>query len=244
MFRSLSGCSHFSFSKVMPMFNFSYFCGYGLWLVILSTLTGSVMAQEKVVIDLPEPVQTGQYSLGQLLHERRSLREYSSEALSLSDVGQLLWAAQGITDPRGYRTAPSAGALYPLELYLVAGNVKGLDAGVYHYQIRKHRLIQHLSGDKRKMLGRAALMQTWLAQAPAVIVFSADYKRTSIKYGKRSKRYVHMEVGHAAQNLFLQAEDLGLGTVVVGAFFDEAVADLLQLPSKFKPLVLMPVGQE
>ena len=223
---------------------FKYFNRHGLWLITLLTLASSALAQDKVIIDLPEPVQTGQYSLGQLLQERRSLRDFSSQALDLSEVGQLLWAAQGITDPRGYRTAPSAGALYPLELYLVAGNVKGLDAGVYHYQVRKHRLIQHVAGDKRDELARAALAQMWLASAPAIIVFSADYKRTSIKYGKRSKRYVHMEVGHAAQNLFLQAGDLGLGSVVVGAFFDDDVAELLQLPSKFTPLVLMPVGKE
>ena len=226
------------------MFNFKCLNGYALSLLVLFTTTDISLAQEKVVIELPKPVQTGQYSLGQLLQERRSLREYSSEALNLTEIGQLLWAAQGITDQRGYRTAPSAGALYPLELYLVTGNVNGLEAGVYHYQIRKHRLIQHVAGDKRNKLAWAAVVQTWLGKAPAIIVFCADYKRTSIKYGKRSKRYVHMEVGHAAQNLFLQAEDLGLGTVVVGAFYDDEVAELLQLPSKFTPLALMPVGKK
>ena len=182
--------------------------------------------------------------MGQLLQQRRSVREYSSESLSLSDIGQLLWAAQGVTHPRGLRTAPSAGALYPLELYVVAGNINGLEAGVYHYQIHKHRLVLHVSGDKRKELGEAAYMQTWLSEAPAVFVFSADYKRTSKKYGKRAKRYVHMEVGHAAQNLFLQAEDIGLGSVVVGAFYDEEVAELLQLPAGFAPLALMPAGKK
>ena len=164
--------------------------------------------------------------------------------MSLAEVGQLLWAAQGITDLRGFRTAPSAGALYPLELYIVAGNVSGLAPGVYRYQVRKHRLIQHITGDKRKELARAALSQNWLAEAPVVFVFCAEYKRTSIKYGKRAKRYVHMEVGHAAQNLFLQAEDLDLGTVVVGAFYDDDVSDLLQLPSQYEPLTLMPVGKK
>jgi SagB-type dehydrogenase family enzyme len=202
------------------------------------------MAQEKQIIDLPKPTQAGQYSLGQLLQQRRSLRDYSSQPVSLEEVGQLLWAAQGITHPNGLRTAPSAGALYPLELYVVAGNVTGLEAGVYHYQIHNHRLAKHVSGDNRKALAQAAYMQTWLSEAPVVFVFSADYKRTSKKYGKRAKRYVHIEVGHAAQNLFLQAEDLGLGSVVVGAFFDEDVAELLQLPSGFAPLALMPVGKK
>ena len=202
------------------------------------------MAQEKRIIDLPKPTQSGQYSLGQLLQQRRSLREYSAQPVSLAEVGQLLWAAQGITDSRGLRTAPSAGALYPLELYVVAGNVTGLEAGVYHYQIHNHRLVQHVSGDRRKALAQAAYMQSWLSEAPVVFVFSADYKRTSKKYGKRAKRYVHMEVGHAAQNLFLQAQDLDLGSVVVGAFYDDAVSELLQLPSEFAPLALMPVGRK
>jgi len=205
---------------------------------------GVLVAQENVIVELPQPVLDGEKSLEQLLQQRRSVRDYSSEALSLSDLGQLLWAAQGVTHPRGLRTAPSAGALYPLELYVVAGNVSGLEAGVYHYQIHKHRLVQHLAGDKRQALGQAAYMQTWLSEAPAVFVFSADYKRTSKKYGKRAKRYVQMEVGHAAQNLFLQAEDLGLGSVVVGAFYDDEVAELLQLSSEFVPLALMPVGKK
>lgn len=226
------------------MLNFRYLSGYGLWLFILYATMGVLVAQENVIVELPQPVLDGKKSLEQLLQQRRSVRDYSSEALSLSDLGQLLWAAQGVTHPRGLRTAPSAGALYPLELYVVAGNVSGLEAGVYHYQIHKHRLVQHLAGDKRQALGQAAYMQTWLSEAPAVFVFSADYKRTSKKYGKRAKRYVHMEVGHAAQNLFLQAEDLGLGSVVVGAFYDDEVAELLQLSSEFVPLALMPVGKK
>lgn len=221
-----------------------YLISIGTRLAFLCLTTGGLMAQEKRIVELPNPSQAGQYSLGQLMQQRRSLREYSPDSLSLAEVGQLLWAAQGITHSRGLRTAPSAGALYPLELYVVVGNVTGLEAGVYHYQIRNHRLALHVAGDKRKALAQAAYMQTWLSEAPAVFVFSADYKRTSKKYGKRAQRYVHMEVGHAAQNLFLQAEDLGLGTVVVGAFFDDQVAELLQLSAEFAPLALMPVGKK
>lgn len=226
------------------MLNSKCLSGYGLWMLLLYATTGVLVAQDNIIVELPSPVLDGKKSLGQLLQQRRSVRDYSSDALSLSDLGQLLWAAQGITHPRGLRTAPSAGALYPLELYVVAGNVSGLEAGVYHYQIHKHRLALHVAGDKRQALGQAAYMQTWLSKAPVVFVFSADYKRTSKKYGKRAKRYVQMEVGHAAQNLFLQAEDLGLGSVVVGAFFDEEVAELLQLPSGFAPLALMPAGKK
>jgi len=217
---------------------------YGLGILILSLVSSGLMAQGKQMIDLPKPLQAGQYSLGQLLQQRRSLREFSSQAVNLTQVSQLLWAAQGITDTQGLRTAPSAGALYPLELYVVAGNVTGLEAGVYHYQVHNHSLVQHISGDKRHALAQAAYMQSWLGEAPVVIVFSADYKRTSKKYGTRAKRYVQMEVGHAAQNLFLQAGDLDLGSVVVGAFYDDAVAELLQLPSGFVPLALMPVGKK
>lgn len=221
-----------------------YLVEYGLWLLLLSLVSSGLMAQGKHIIDLPKPTQAGQYSLGQLLQQRRSLREYSAQPVSLAQVSQLLWAAQGITDSRGFRTAPSAGALYPLELYVVAGNVTDLEAGVYHYQIQNHRLAQHVAGDKRKALAQAAYMQSWLSDAPVVFVFSADYKRTSKKYGTRAKRYVQMEVGHAAQNLFLQAGDLDLGSVVVGAFYDDAVAELLQLPSELVPLALMPVGNK
>ena len=202
------------------------------------------MAQESLVIDLPKPKLNGQALLPQLLQQRRSVREYRDAPLSLHEIGQLLWAAQGITHARGLRTAPSAGALYPLELYLVAGNVTGLEAGVYHYQLQHHRLAQHLAGDKRQPLAKAAYMQSWLADAPAIVIFTADYQRTRKKYGQRAERYVHMEVGHAAQNLFLQAEDLDLGTVVVGAFFDEDVAELLQMPAELVPLALMPVGKK
>jgi SagB-type dehydrogenase family enzyme len=217
---------------------------HGLWLLLLSMATSGLMAQGKHIIDLPKPTQSGQYSLGQLLQQRRSLREYSPQPVSLAEVSQLLWAAQGITDPRGFRTSPSAGALYPLELYVVTGNVTGMEAGVYHYQIKSHRLVQHVAGDQRKALAQAAYMQSWLGDAPVVFVFSADYKRTSKKYGSRAKRYVQIEVGHAAQNLFLQAVDLDLGSVVVGAFYDDAVAELLQLPSELVPLALMPVGKK
>lgn len=207
-------------------------------------MTGTAMAQEQQIINLPKPTLAGQSSLAQLMQQRRSVREYRPAPLSLSEIGQLLWAAQGITHARGLRTAPSAGALYPLELYLVVGNVIDLEPGIYHYQLHNHRLALHLAGDKRKALAQAAYMQTWLAAAPAIVIISADYQRTRKKYAQRAERYVHMEVGHAAQNLFLQAEDLDLGTVVVGAFFDDDVAELMHMPAELVPLALMPVGKK
>ncbi len=202
------------------------------------------MARSPEFISLPEPVRSGEKSLETLLQQRRSVREYKEAALDLSAIGQLLWAAQGITDPQGLRTAPSAGALYPLELYVVAGNVGGLSPGVYHYYPDRHRLQQTEAGDLRHMLARAALAQPWIKAAAAVVVITAVYDRTTRKYGERGIRYVHMEVGHAAQNLFLQTEALGLATVVVGAFDDDAVATVLKLPTDVQPLMLLPVARK
>ena len=200
------------------------------------------MARLPDSLALPEPDRSGVQPLESLLRQRRSVRDYTDTPLALADLGQLLWAAQGITHPRGLRTAPSAGALYPLELYVVAGRIDALPPGVYHYRPDGHRLLPVHGGELRSQLAEAALGQMWLADAPAVVVISAAHERTTRKYGSRAARYVHVEAGHAAQNLFLQAGALGLDTVVVGAFDDDTVASLLQLPDDVQPLLLMPVG--
>ena len=200
------------------------------------------MAEQGETVVLPEPSHKGGDSLEQLLAKRRSVREYPDKALSLAELGQLLWSAQGITHAQGLRTAPSAGALYPLELYVVAGQVDGLTSGVYHYRPQQHQLRQLTDKDVRNKLAKAALSQQWVKTAPAVIVFTADYDRTTGKYGQRGKRYVHIEVGHAAENLFLQAEALDLATVIVGAFDDRDVSKILTLPDHLDALLLMPVG--
>lgn len=197
---------------------------------------------DKVV--LPDPSRTGKHSLEQLLSQRRSIREYPEKALTIAELGQLLWSAQGITHQRGFRTAPSAGALYPLELYVAAGLVDGLPAGVYHYQPQQHQLEKISDADVRKKLSKAALSQPWVKDAAVVVVFTADYDRTTVKYGKRGLRYVHIEVGHAAQNLFLQSESLGLATVVVGAFNDRDVSKVLGMPDDLDALLMMPVGKK
>jgi len=202
------------------------------------------MAQPSESVALPEPSVTGSTPLEQLLAQRRSIRDYQTTALELSEIGQLLWASQGITDLQGLRTAPSAGALYPLELYVVTGRIEGLAQGVYHYDPRHHQLIKTSDGDRRDALTQAALSQGWIKPASTIIVFTADYERTTRKYGKRGKRYDHIEVGHAAQNLFLQSESLGLATVVVGAFNDDEVARVLRLPADIRPLLLMPIGRK
>ena len=202
------------------------------------------MAQPGENVALPEPSVAGSTSLEQLLAQRRSIRDFQSSELELAEIGQLLWAAQGITHSQGYRTAPSAGALYPLELYVVTGRIEGLAHGVYHYDPGDHQLKRTSEGDLRDALTRAAFSQNWMKSAAAVIVFAADYARTSRKYGKRAKRYVHIEAGHAAQNLFLQAESLCLATVIVGAFSDDEVARVLRWPADLKPLLLMPLGRK
>jgi SagB-type dehydrogenase family enzyme len=203
-----------------------------------------LFAAQDEIIALPQPHKSGEYSLEQLLQQRRSIREYAQTPLSLADVSQLLWAAQGITHDGGHRTAPSAGALYPLELYVVVGKVDDLASGVYHYQPHGQRLQLTASGDVRGALAHAALGQEWVRQAAAVVVVTADYERTTDKYGKRGQRYVHIEAGHAAENLFLEVESLGLATVVVGAFNDDAVARVLALPKDQEPVLLLPVGRK
>lgn len=210
-----------------------------LMLVMLGVADVTTAGQ---IIKLPPPQLIGTRTLEQLLAQRRSVRTYSAAPISLNEVGQMLWAAQGITHSRGLRTAPSAGALYPLELYVVAGAVDGLDAGIYHYLPREHSLVQTAAGERREALVAAALGQKSLQEAAAVIAIAAIQERTRVKYGERAERYVHMEVGHAGQNMFLQAEALGLGTVVIGAFHDEAVAAALGLPAGTRPLSLMPLG--
>ena len=202
------------------------------------------MAQTGETIALPKPSVSGSSAIEQLLVQRRSTRDYQNAALKLDEIGQLLWAAQGITHSQGLRTAPSAGALYPLELYVVANRVDGLKKGVYHYDPGSHQLLNTNVDDVQDSLCRAALSQECIQEAPAVVVFTAIYERTTKKYGKRGIRYVHIEVGHAAQNLFLQAESLGLGTVDIGAFNDDKVSRLLQLPTDTQPLLLMPVGRK
>ena len=161
----------------------------------------------------------------------------------MAEVSQLLWATQGITDPEGKRTAPSAGALYPLEVFLVAGKEGALPAGVHRYRPREHDLVCLADGDRRAKLAAAALGQDWLADAPVTIAIAAVYDRTARKYRQRAERYVPMEAGHAAQNVHLQAVALDLGTVVVGAFDDVEVKRVLSLAPNEQPLCLMPVGK-
>jgi SagB-type dehydrogenase family enzyme len=185
-------------------------------------------------------------SLEEAIARRRSIRDFISEPLSLAQLSQILQAAGGISDVTwGGRTVPSAGATYPLEIFVLCGQncVTGLDAGIYHYDVDTHTLTLHQKGDARRDLARAALSQSFIYDAPVDIVICAEYERTARRYGQRAERYVHFEVGHAGQNIYLQATALRLGTVAVGAFYDEKVKEVLHLEKSLKPLYIMPVGR-
>ncbi len=194
-------------------------------------------------IVLPQPKLTSRTSIEDVLLRRRSVRSFTKRPIAVPELSQLLWAAQGITGSGGLRTAPSAGALYPLEVHVLSANVTGLDPGMYRYMVKGHALVMSGVEDKRIALAHAALGQPSIADAAVVFVLSAVYERTTGKYGQRGMRYVHMEAGHAAQNVYLQATSLRLGTVVIGAFQDERVQSVLGLVGPEQPLYLMPIGK-
>jgi SagB-type dehydrogenase family enzyme len=219
-------------------------------LAALALVTGLVGCQNgeateqaptpKPATTLPSPTGAA-VTLDQALRQRRSIRDYADRPLTTAQLSSLLWAAQGITgQAQHYRTAPSAGALHPLELYVVAGQVEGLEPGVYHYRVADGALELVTDGDRRRQLCEVALGQDCICSAPASVVIAADYERTTTKYRHRGRRYVHIDAGFAAQNLHLQATALGLGTVAVGAFDDLRVQAVLGIP--WDPLLIMPIG--
>ena len=221
-------------------------CGMAFLCLTVYLACGSSLSagENPVTIKLPEPEYTSKLSVEEALLKRRSVRDYKDQPLELAEVSQLLWAAQGITDQRGLRTAPSAGALYPLEVYLVAGNVSGLSAGAYRYVTDGHSLVKVADGDRREELCQAALGQASVKKGAAVIVFTAIYERTTGKYGDRGIKYAHIEVGCASQNVYLQAVSLDIGTVFVGAFHDSRVRELLNLENNEHPHCIMPLGKK
>jgi SagB-type dehydrogenase family enzyme len=196
------------------------------------------------IVKLPPPSHKGTMSVEETLKARRTVRQFASRGLELKQVSQLLWGADGLSDPRGLRTAASAGATYPLEIYLVVGErgMADLPAGVYRYLVKEHALEPGLKGDLRQAVARAALHQTWMTHAPVMVVIAAEYRRCTARYGERGIMYTHMESGHVGTNVFLQAEALGLGAGIVGAFEDKGLAQALQLPKEQAPLLVMPVG--
>ncbi|MDX1776545.1 MAG: SagB/ThcOx family dehydrogenase [Desulfobulbales bacterium] len=177
------------------------------------------------------------------LQKRRSVRSFQNVSLSLQAVSQLLWAAQGLSGRHGLRTAPSAGALYPLDMYVAAGNVDGLATGIYRYDPADHALVLIKAGNHLDVLSRAALGQAAISLAPVSFVITGKERRTTGKYGARGVRYMLMESGHAAQNLCLQAVALGLDSVTIGAFSDRETAAILAVEKGATPLYIIPVGK-
>jgi SagB-type dehydrogenase family enzyme len=215
-----------------------------------STMLGLACALAGAAADtlpLPAPDTRGSVPLERALAGRRSQREFAAAPLSRGQLAQLLWAAQGRTDARGHRTAPSAGAQYPLRLWLVAGDVAGLDPGIYGVATDAGSLLAPASasarGDRRPAVADAALGQAWLRQAPALIVVAAEARATRARYGERADRFVAIEAGAAAQNLLLQAQALGLGGTMVGAFDEPRLRAALGLPALQQPLLIVPVGR-
>lgn len=203
------------------------------------------MLSEEKKIKLPKPRYKSTISVEEAILNRRSIRSYSDESLKLEEISQLLWSAQGITDDRrNLRAAPSAGALYPLETYIVVGNVSSLEKGIYRYDPLNHEIIKFKEGDCRSELSLAALGQSCVRSGAVSIVFAAVYGRITGKYGERGIGYTYMEAGHAAQNVYLQAETLELGTVVVGAFIDDKVKDVIGMKEEETPLYILPVGKK
>ena len=195
------------------------------------------------ITKLPEPSLKGDVSLEESLAERRSIRDYSGTPLSLAELSQLLWAGQGITAEWGGRTAPSAGGTYPLELYVVAGQVDGLTAGIYKYKPVENEIVELRLNDLRSDLAKAVLDQEWASEGAIDIIIAAVFERTTVRYGERGNNYVYMEAGHAAQNICLQATALNLGAVTVGAFEDNKLKSVIGMPDMETPLYVIPVGK-
>lgn len=228
--------------RYFPVFNLMLI--FGLMVLMLLPLCAkgqSSFAQGKgsgETFKLPPPRYESEVSIEKALLERRSIRSYKEEPLNLHDLSQILWAAQGITEPKkGLRTAPSARAQFLIEVYVLPGNVTNLPMGAYQYQPQGHDLIKMADGDKKAELFKA-VGQASIKNAPAVLVFSGLSEKT------QRPAWMYLEAGHAAQNVYLQAVSLKMGGVVIGGFKDEDVRKVLNLSEKEQPLYIMPIGKK
>jgi SagB-type dehydrogenase family enzyme len=201
-------------------------------------------------VPLPKPEFTGKVSVEKAMIQKKSVREFSGKPLTLAEVSQMLWAANGnlaldAVSSATTKVIPSAGGLYPLEVFVVCGKdtVQGLTEGIYQYSPSANSLLNLSQGDSRVILASACLSQMWMARAPAMVIVGAVFGRTTAKYGDQGIRYVYMEAGNCNQNLYLQAESLGLKMSTVGAFEAGQVAAAAKLPGGVIPLLVMPVGK-
>jgi SagB-type dehydrogenase family enzyme len=206
-----------------------------------------LLTHKEAAMRLPQPEVIGRVPLEKTIKSRRTIRSFASRGITLKDFSQILWAAQGIIEQGGFRRAvPSGGALYPIDVYAAVGEsgVDEIESGVYRYEPGTHEITLVKEGDLRRELAKAALGQMWIAGAPVNLIITAEYSRSSSKYGERGVRYSMIEAGHVGQNIFLQAEALGLGAGIVGAFNDREVIWVAKLGQGHEPLLIMPVGHK
>lgn len=227
------------------------YIGYSVFMQPVEVNNQSINQSREIlsVVDLPQAEISTNMSVDQAIQNRRSVRRFSATPISLQDVSQLLWAAQGITDPeRNFRSTPSAGHVFPMEIYLVAGNngVLELEAGIYHYNPFNHTLEMIVKGDQRHNLSQAAHQQKWVNDAPINLVVTGNYHKMQDKYPDKnlSTRFVNMEAGHIGENIYLEAVSRGLGTVAIGSFYDDQMINILKLPTNETPLYIYPVGYQ
>lgn len=226
----------------LPAYSVIIFCT-----CFMFSATGECCMQQmndNKIISLPKPNISGQKTLEEILVARRSVRNFSNKTLNLKQISQLLWAAQGITAKNGSRTAPSAGALYPLLVYVISGANENLSAGVYQYHPDRHSLHQMSSKDLRREFCDAGLSQPSIENAPVTFLITGIFQKATVKYGQRGIQYVLIEAGHVGQNILLQAEALDLGAVPIGAFQDKEVMRLMEFSADEHPLYLIPVGHK
>ncbi len=200
-------------------------------------------SHDEAAIGLPPPVHDGSVAVEAAISRRRSVRRFSPDALELAELSQLLWAAQGVTHFEGYRAAPSAGAIYPLEVYVLVGRVGDLADGAYRYVPRAHQLNEVLLGDGWPLLWSTVLANRQVKESAAVLAITSSLDRLEAKYGERAERYALVEVGHVVQNVYLQAVAMDLATVVVGSFNDADVSSIFGCSGTERPIVMMPVGR-
>jgi SagB-type dehydrogenase family enzyme len=228
--------------RYLPIFNLMLIVGLAILMLLpLFLMDQSILAQEKSrgeTVKLPSPRNDSDVSIEKALLQRRSIRSYKEEPLSLNDLSQILWAAQGITEPkRGLRTAPSPRAVYLLEIYVLLGNVTNLPMGMYKYQPQGHELVKIADGDKKAELFKAA-GQAPIKNAPVALVIAGLLEKT------QNPAWMYLEAGHAAENIYLQSVSLKLGTVAMAGFKEDEVRKALNLPEKERVLYIMPLGKK
>jgi SagB-type dehydrogenase family enzyme len=220
----------------------------GLIVLLTAIMAVSVSSNQEAsdVVTLPQPRTDGGISVEKALLERRSIRSFRNESLTLDEVSQLSWAAQGVTDDKGHRTSPSAMATYPLEIYLLAGNVTGLPAGVYHYSPLGHNLTLISKGNKIPEFFNSSRggREDWRRGSPAVFIITGVFERTYKISGQDLSRFVYIEAGAAAENLLLQVVSLGLGSTYTAGFDENKTKEYLALSPGEEPIGVLPVGRK